>query len=217
MLFIVMLFTVGLLFASEAAFLQNTGTSPSSPPLPFPLSNQPQHSPIALFVVHCIYLSTAKDGSVGSRLSTYGVSVLSCSFLLTEVSSNTFSIAKEGDGGVRPIPERAGKSDWLTLLFECGVSESLSRLRIDAAWCLTKHLRIKTLHTPYTPFFPRDAGILAVVFYKMRDTSTAGSLRSTIQTPVCTLTRATAKGRRLHPVGNCVYRNTSSGQRGWRM
>jgi hypothetical protein len=128
-------------FASEAAFLRNTATSPSSsPPLPFPLSNQPQHSPIALFVIPSIYLSTAKDDSVGSRLSTYGVSVLSRSFLLTEESANTFSMAKEGDGGVKPIHERARKSDWPTLVFGCGVSESLSRLRIGAAWWLTKDL-----------------------------------------------------------------------------
>jgi hypothetical protein len=148
-----MLFTVGLLFASEAAFLRNTGTSPSSsPPLPFPLSN--------LFVIPRIYLSTAKDDSVGSRLSTYGASVLSCSFLLTEVSSNTFGIAKEDDGGVKPVHERARKSDWPTLVFGCGVSKSLSRLRIDGAWGLTKHLRMRTLHTPYTPFLLRDADTL---------------------------------------------------------
>ena len=36
--------------------------------------------------------------------------------------------------------------DWPTVVFECGVSESLARLRVDAHWWLTNsHRRVKTL------------------------------------------------------------------------
>lgn len=45
--------------------------------------------------------------------------------------------AKEGDAGFKPMPERRGGDKWPTLVVECGVSESLPRLRIDAGWWLT--------------------------------------------------------------------------------
>jgi len=45
--------------------------------------------------------------------------------------------SKEADGAFKP-DSRESKSDWPTLVFESGLSESLSRLRCDAAWWLEK-------------------------------------------------------------------------------
>lgn len=44
---------------------------------------------------------------------------------------------KQGDSGLKPIPERRKKTDWPTLVVECGVSENLRELRGDASWWLT--------------------------------------------------------------------------------
>ena len=43
---------------------------------------------------------------------------------------------KEPDAGYKPMPGRGSGSDWPTIVFEVGLSESLSQLRTDAAWWL---------------------------------------------------------------------------------
>jgi len=45
--------------------------------------------------------------------------------------------SKESNSAFAPYPSRKKDTDWPTLVFESGVSESLSRLRIDADWWLT--------------------------------------------------------------------------------
>jgi hypothetical protein len=45
--------------------------------------------------------------------------------------------SKEGDSAYKPYPSRGRKADWPTIVFEAGISESLSRLRIDTGWWLT--------------------------------------------------------------------------------
>ena len=45
--------------------------------------------------------------------------------------------SKEGDSTFKPKWCRAGKGSWPTLVFEAGVSETLSQLRTDAEWWLT--------------------------------------------------------------------------------
>lgn len=45
--------------------------------------------------------------------------------------------AKQGDSGVKPVPEREDESDWPTLMVECGVSENIRELRADSNWWLT--------------------------------------------------------------------------------
>lgn len=60
-------------------------------------------------------------------------------FKLHPTTTNRYSgasSAKEGDAGLKPIPERRRRDDWPTLVIECGVSEGLPRLRIDAKWWL---------------------------------------------------------------------------------
>ncbi|KAK4159242.1 hypothetical protein QBC43DRAFT_327516 [Cladorrhinum sp. PSN259] len=55
------------------------------------------------------------------------------------IASTTFSarqgnsgrISKEGDSTGRPMPERAAKGTWPTLIIEAGVSETLGQLRLD--------------------------------------------------------------------------------------
>jgi len=43
---------------------------------------------------------------------------------------------KEADTGLKPISSRPFLTDWPTVAVECGVSESLERLRVDAKWWL---------------------------------------------------------------------------------
>lgn len=60
-------------------------------------------------------------------------------FKLRSTTTNRYegaSSTKEGDGGLKPIPERKRANDWPVLVIECGVFESLPRLRIDAGWWL---------------------------------------------------------------------------------
>jgi len=45
---------------------------------------------------------------------------------------------KEGDAAFKPLPSREKETDWPTIVFESGVSESLKRLRHDARWWLEK-------------------------------------------------------------------------------
>ena len=45
--------------------------------------------------------------------------------------------AKQGDSGVKPVPEREKESDWPTLVVECGVSENIRELQADSNWWLT--------------------------------------------------------------------------------
>ena len=47
------------------------------------------------------------------------------------------SCRKQGDSGVKPVPERAKELDWPTLVVECGVSENIRDLRADSNWWLT--------------------------------------------------------------------------------
>lgn len=47
------------------------------------------------------------------------------------------STSKEADAAMKPIPSRRLATDWPTLVFESGLSESLRRLRTDAKWWLT--------------------------------------------------------------------------------
>jgi hypothetical protein len=47
------------------------------------------------------------------------------------------SSSKEGDSAIKPLLSRPNKTDWPTIVFEAGLSESLVRLRTDAAWWLT--------------------------------------------------------------------------------
>lgn len=42
------------------------------------------------------------------------------------------SSGKQGDSGVKPVPERKGESAWPTLVVECGVGENINQLRIDS-------------------------------------------------------------------------------------
>lgn len=44
--------------------------------------------------------------------------------------------SKEPDAGYKPLPARSLVSDWPTIVFEVGLSESLSQLRTDAEWWL---------------------------------------------------------------------------------
>ena len=44
--------------------------------------------------------------------------------------------SKEADSAYKPLPIRSGESDWPTIVFESGLSESLGRLRADAEWWL---------------------------------------------------------------------------------
>ena len=44
--------------------------------------------------------------------------------------------SKEADSAYKPLPIRSGESDWPTIVFESGLSESLGRLRTDAEWWL---------------------------------------------------------------------------------
>ena len=46
--------------------------------------------------------------------------------------------SKEGDSAYRPRSFRPNKADWPTIVFESGLSEPLSQLRLDAEWWLTK-------------------------------------------------------------------------------
>ena len=46
--------------------------------------------------------------------------------------------SKEADAAYKPLPIRSGEQDWPTIVFECGLSKSLARLRIDAQWWLTE-------------------------------------------------------------------------------
>lgn len=43
---------------------------------------------------------------------------------------------KEPDAGYKPLPARGLVSDWPSIVFEVGLSESLSQLRADAEWWL---------------------------------------------------------------------------------
>ena len=44
--------------------------------------------------------------------------------------------SKEADSAYKPLPARSGESDWPTIVFQSGLSESLGRLRTDAEWWL---------------------------------------------------------------------------------
>jgi hypothetical protein len=46
--------------------------------------------------------------------------------------------SEEADSAYRPRSFRPNKTDWPTIVFESGVSESLSQLRFDAGWWLGK-------------------------------------------------------------------------------
>ena len=61
-------------------------------------------------------------------------------FSLCQIDTTTckgVSSAKEADGALKPIPARRQRLDWPTIVIECGVSESLAKLRMDASWWLT--------------------------------------------------------------------------------
>ena len=67
------------------------------------------------------------------RFVLMGLSNSICPAGATRYQGNTSS--KEGDTAYRPFPAR-GLDDWPTIVIEAGVSESLSRLRVDANWWL---------------------------------------------------------------------------------
>jgi hypothetical protein len=46
--------------------------------------------------------------------------------------------SKEPDASFRPTGSRAVQKDWPTFVIECGLSESLARLRVDVQWWLTQ-------------------------------------------------------------------------------
>ena len=55
---------------------------------------------------------------------------------------------KEADEAYKPLPLRGLSQDWPTMIFECGLSESLNRLRTDAGWWLNEsggHVKIALL------------------------------------------------------------------------
>lgn len=54
----------------------------------------------------------------------------------TRYRGRSNSSFKEGDSGHKPRALRPSPSDWPTIVFESGFSESLPRLRVDAAWWL---------------------------------------------------------------------------------
>lgn len=54
----------------------------------------------------------------------------------TRYRGRSNSSSKEGDSGHKPRALRPSPSDWPTIVFESGFSESLPRLRVDAAWWL---------------------------------------------------------------------------------
>lgn len=46
--------------------------------------------------------------------------------------------SKEADSAYKPLPTRSGESDWPTIVFESGLSESFRNLRTAARWWLTE-------------------------------------------------------------------------------
>ena len=48
---------------------------------------------------------------------------------------------KEPDVGLKPRFARPNLADWPTLVFECGIQESLERLKVDSRWWLEDHGR----------------------------------------------------------------------------
>ena len=57
------------------------------------------------------------------------------------VGATTYRVrgsSKEGDSAYRPRSFRPNKTDWPTIVFESGVSETLRHLRLVARWWLTK-------------------------------------------------------------------------------
>lgn len=89
------------------------------------LMPSPEHNEPPAILTDCIRAKTMRMGLDMFKLHP----------TTTNRYSGAFS-AKEGDAGLKPIPERGRKDDWPTLVIECGVSESLPRLRIDAQWWL---------------------------------------------------------------------------------
>ncbi|PWW80010.1 hypothetical protein C7212DRAFT_37301, partial [Tuber magnatum] len=62
---------------------------------------------------------------------------------LDPINSTTFqgvAAKKEADSAFKPA-SRPLKTDWPTLVLECGLSESLARLRVDAHWWLENSVR----------------------------------------------------------------------------
>ncbi|CUS15106.1 unnamed protein product, partial [Tuber aestivum] len=51
------------------------------------------------------------------------------------------SSSKEADSAFRPNSSRPDKANWPTVVVECGVSETLERLRVDAKWWLHNSFR----------------------------------------------------------------------------
>jgi hypothetical protein len=70
--------------------------------------------------------------TMGRRLASYE---------FHSVGATTFRVpgsSKEADSAYRPRSFRPNKTDWPTIVFESGVSETLSQLRFDAGWWLGK-------------------------------------------------------------------------------
>jgi len=70
--------------------------------------------------------------AMGPKLATYEFHF---------VGATTFRVrgsSKEADSAYRPRSFRPNKSDWPTIVFESGLSETLRQLRIDAGWWLGK-------------------------------------------------------------------------------
>jgi len=70
-----------------------------------------------------------------------GISSLEWSYLGTRTTYRVTAFSKEGDKTYKPYSTRPNPTDWPTLVFESGLSERLSRLRIDA--CLWLHRDVK--------------------------------------------------------------------------
>ena len=74
---------------------------------------------------------------VDRRVAQMGIS----SFEFQSLGGTRFqgrSSSKEADSAFKPDSLRPNEADWPTIVFEAGLSESLSRLRLDANWWLTE-------------------------------------------------------------------------------
>jgi hypothetical protein len=76
-------------------------------------------------------------GSVLTRMGTPGLAEDEFCF----VGATTYhgrNSSKEGDSAYKPLTARPRETDWPTIVFECGYSESLRHLRCVARWWLTE-------------------------------------------------------------------------------
>ena len=74
---------------------------------------------------------------ISDKLTASGVSEYNI-FPYGASSTEGHSASREGDSGLKPLPERAGGANCATLMVECVYSQRLSSLRPAAKWWLTE-------------------------------------------------------------------------------